>query len=486
MRCLSWVAVSSKPQTEKESPTEQREENQKIIDALGGQTVAVLEVPGESREIIGFEDACQRIDAYAQLRAHIDAKDADLIVCRDLSRLGRTTALITQVVSYCHRAGIAIYSRAAPPSSLDAAEQAASEGATLMLALEGALSQTEMIKLRRRHEYGMTGRVKKGRFYARIPYGYVKIFDNQGNDTYAIDEAQAAVVRLIFSLYLERGMGTLRIASELNRQGHASPSGGEWHYSGIQGIIGRVQRYAGWAEGNVRGARQYIKAPGAWEPIITQEIADAVQRERKHRETARRNSTTFQYRFAKALYCSECGKRMWAGGETRPDGSEYLNYYCGNRRCHKRNGIDERRVLEIVESDIASIDIDEMALPPPPTDDSDKLIALAEAELASLDTERARLLSAYTRLAAITEDDLTRGMDEIAQRQQAIERRIDELHERKRHNADQVGRMARLQTVVNIGLSILHSDDIPLVNAWIRRHLRIYIQDNEVERIDYL
>lgn len=211
-----------------------------------------------------------------------------------------------------------------------------------------------------------------------------------------------------------------------------------------------------------------------------------MQRERSERETARRNATAYQYRFAKAIYCAECDKRMWAGGETRPNGEIYLNYYCGNRQCSKRNGIDERRVLAIVESDIASLDINEIALPPPATDDTDKLITLAQAELIGLDAERTRLLSAYTRLAAITEDDLVRGMDEIAQRQQTIERRIDGLRERARHNADQAGRMTRLQTVVNIGLSILHSDDYPMVNAWIRRHIRIYIQDNEVERIVYL
>lgn len=489
MRCLSWVAVSSKPQTEKESPAKQREQNQRTIDALGGTTVAVLDVPGESREIISFEEACQRIDAYAQLRRHIDAKDADLIVCRDLSRLGRTTALVTQVVSYCHRAGIAIYSRAAPPTSLDAAEQARNEGATLMLALEGALSQVEMIKLRQRHADGMVGRVMAGKFYSRIPYGYTRVYDADGTESYAIDEAQAEVVRLIFSLYLDRGLGMKAIANELNRLGYEAPSGDGWSYSGMSSIFNRVPRYAGWTEANrsSKSGRSYLKARGDWPPIITQATADAITTERASRANSRRAASVYKYRFAKAIYCAHCENRMWATAQPSNWTDNILrSYYCGNRKCKHRNGIAESRVFDAVQADIASLTVDELPPLPTPATSIPQRIEQAEAELSALAAERARLLSAYTRLQAITEDDLSEGMAEIGKRQDAIEQRILALADAAEKEADQSARMERFQSVVNVGLAMLNNDDIRAVNAWIRRHLRIYIYDKNVERIEYI
>jgi len=262
MRCISWVAVSSKAQVEKESPIEQRESNRLMIEALGGVEVAILEVPGQSREIISFEDACKRIEAYAQLRAMMDARSADLIVFRDMSRLGRTAALVNQVVSYCHEAGIAVYSRSAPPNSLIASEQAKSEGAIIMLSLEGALSQVEMMRLRERNIMGMAGRVKSGKFYNNIPYGYRKVHEPDGSETYAIVEPQAKTIRLIFRLYLEDDLGYLRIADYLNGLGIISPSGVSWTVKGTIKILGKALRYAGWAEGNKTGNRVYTDSAG--------------------------------------------------------------------------------------------------------------------------------------------------------------------------------------------------------------------------------
>mgnify|MGYP001016390135 FL=1 len=92
-RAISWVAVSSKPQFEKESPDEQRKENRVAADRIGAEIVAVLEVPGQSREYMEYTEAEANIGAYRQLREMLKAGAVDLLIARDMSRLGRRSAL---------------------------------------------------------------------------------------------------------------------------------------------------------------------------------------------------------------------------------------------------------------------------------------------------------------------------------------------------------------------------------------------------------
>lgn len=482
MRCISWIAVSSKPQAEKESLKEQRASNQAVIDRLGGSTIAVLEVPGQSRYIVSFDVACDAIPAYNQLRDILDAKSADLLVCRDLSRLGRTTALIMQVISYCHRAGIAVYSLDAPPTSLDASKQAADEDALMMLAVEGALSQVEIIKLRQRNAVGMAGRTAAGRFYAKVPYGYRKVFSENGTGSYRVDEDAATVIRLIFSLHLKDKLGMTVIANRLNDMGYTSPTDIPWSGIAVTSIIDRAARYAGWAEANVRGNREYIAAPGNWEPIISQAEADEAISRRQSR-AKRKRATKYLYRFSGCTYCSHCGSAMRARGVTsQATGEPILSYYCGNQNCQHRNGIPEARILEYLIAILRPLSTDDI----PPAITTQAELEQARSELASLVEERGQLLSAYTRFEIITEDELGVGMDENSRRQSAMRKQINRLEVRAAEEIDVVARIERFRSVVTTGVDILKSDDIAAVNAWVRCHIRIHARDHGVEKIEYL
>ena len=63
-----------------------------------GALIESLIVPGESRSIVRFDDACKQIEAYAKLEQHIQRKDFDVLGFLDRSRLGRTAALSMTVV----------------------------------------------------------------------------------------------------------------------------------------------------------------------------------------------------------------------------------------------------------------------------------------------------------------------------------------------------------------------------------------------------
>jgi hypothetical protein len=75
LRWVSWAAVSSQPQAaaDKVSIPEQLRLNAEHVAKHGGAVVAELVIPGESRDIDTWEEACARIDAYAALVVKVGA-----------------------------------------------------------------------------------------------------------------------------------------------------------------------------------------------------------------------------------------------------------------------------------------------------------------------------------------------------------------------------------------------------------------------------
>src|SRR5437899_766673 len=71
-------------------------------------------------------------------------------------------------------------------------------------------------------------------------FGYVNHRDGQGYVRRVIDEAEAATVRRIFTMYAE-GTGLTRIAKKLNAEGVPAPRGGSgsWAGTAIRDMLSR-------------------------------------------------------------------------------------------------------------------------------------------------------------------------------------------------------------------------------------------------------
>ena len=90
-----------------------------------------------------------------------------------------------------------------------------------VLTVFGALAQEESANTSKRVKFGKRLNAEKGRV-PNLVYGYDK--KNGEYFDLAVNPAEAAVVRRIFSLYTQEGYGAGRIAALLNAQG-AAPSG---------------------------------------------------------------------------------------------------------------------------------------------------------------------------------------------------------------------------------------------------------------------
>lgn len=89
LRCVSWTAVSSDPQAEKESLHDQKRLNYQLVANIGrhypgytAEVVADLQVVG-SRSIIDIADAAEAYpDAYGVLLDLLKGQQIEAVVCR--------------------------------------------------------------------------------------------------------------------------------------------------------------------------------------------------------------------------------------------------------------------------------------------------------------------------------------------------------------------------------------------------------------------
>ena len=487
-RVAIWAAVSSLPQAKKVSLDDQLTQGRAHAERHYGQVVTELIVPGESRNIVLFEDACERIEAYEALKGLIKAKAIDALIYLDPSRLGRTVALIMAVAELCDRAEILLYELDSPAPSLEFKRPDYND--LLIRAIRATGAQHEVRKISDRHESGMAGRVEKGKMPSNINYGYAPTFDDRGKLTgYVVVEDAAETVRMIVSLYLDSGQGMETIADRLNADGRPSPHGARWVKMTVKGILNNVWRYAGFAELNVRSktGRPYIRKPGIWPAIITEEQARRVIAEREARKSARGSVNTV-YRFTRMCRCAICNSRMRS--QTRRNEWQRLDGTTGHYsdvfyRCP--NGhvlIGEKKIVADVETLIRLI-IEEPETAAAWTDrdvpdQSAAIITSIERLNAHIDKLNAGIAKAdidhYSHGALA--DDAPRYQaivsalkKQIAAAQGEITNLQDQLHEEERAGQ----RSARIDDIRANGLAYLSATDVRSANAWLRDRFAIVI-----------
>ena len=148
------------------------------------------------------------------------------------------------------------------------------------------------------------------------PYGYDLVKSGRINKRkhelfdLAINEDEAAVVRMIFDKYVNDGYGTQRIATWLNEQGYRARSGKPWHHASIRGMLCNLTYTGvlrcGDARSNILPQLQIIE-PSQYE--AAQQIRQGRANKAEQTRTVPIN-TRGQSLLAGNVFCAHCGSRL--------------------------------------------------------------------------------------------------------------------------------------------------------------------------------
>ena len=148
----------------------------------------------------------------------------EVVVVKDVSRFARNTVDALQSVRTLKALGINTLFINANMTSIGDGEFA--------LTLFSAMAQEESNNLSKRVKWGKRINAEKGRVPPRV-FGYDKV----DNFTLAINEEEARIVRQVFALYIDQGLGCRSISMALNRQGAKTKLGSAWDARGVKRIL---------------------------------------------------------------------------------------------------------------------------------------------------------------------------------------------------------------------------------------------------------
>ena len=198
----------------------------------------------------------------------------DIVVVKNIHRLGRDTVEVLDAINALREAEVRIIFRQEELDTLTV-------GSTLLISTIEACTQSENETRSANIKWGIKQRAGNGSlgFYRRKCYGY----DKDKNGELVINEEKAAVVKLIFELYLD-GQSVDGIVKELKARNIKSSIGKDtWPKRSVDKMLSN-EKYIGTAVVNLGGEEgQIYKLNNAHRAIISKEKFDAVQEEKLKR-----------------------------------------------------------------------------------------------------------------------------------------------------------------------------------------------------------
>lgn len=274
-----------------------------------------------------------------------------------------------------------------------------------------------------------------------VPLGY-DVIDGQ----YVINEREASVVRLIFTMFID-GNGYGKILDKLNELGYQTKRNKSFGKNSIYEIL-RNAKYAGfyvfnqaprrlngkrnWR--NKKGEGEIISLPGAVPAIITEEDFSKVQKimDGRKKMGPRQKSGEIYFLTGKVI-CGKCGAAMVGNSSRRKAGAEPTRYYECNRKLRTKECSSKRISKEYLESYVMDIIEQNMFATERIPDLARKMVAIVrEKDKHGMQEEKLtgdELVDVERKMGNIIKaiEDGTIDYDILASRLKALKARKDEL-----------------------------------------------------------
>lgn len=344
-RAAIYVRVSTKKVSQKDSPEHQKALCQAFCEERGLEVVREYEDRDSGTSIVGRPDV-QRMVSDAQ------NNEFDTVVFASLSRFSRDTydsiGLKRQLVNMLKKRVVSI------EDMYDSQEKDDELIFNIVASVNQKLSEQISVSSRR----GIEQSARKGNFTGSFaPYGYEKAVIG-GRKTLVIDDGAAAIVRMIFDLYINHKMGEKAIVNYLNSPEVAIPSPkkkGAWGITTIQRILqnevytGRnvFSKYTNEVAYNnlanmsdrrkklvQRKKTEWIRSENTThEPIIDDSVYQRAQEIRRIRARGIPGGHKKPVNvFAKMIFCKCCGSAMVTMSSKSSNGKLYYYLLCSKRR----------------------------------------------------------------------------------------------------------------------------------------------------------
>lgn len=304
---------------------------------------------------------------FQQMMIDAKAKKFDKVVVKDVSRFARNTVDLLQSVRELKSYGVQV-------DFLNNGE-VMEGGSEFILTILGAMAQQESANMSKRVKFGKNITAKKGRV-PNLVFGYDKIPDERY--TLKINEEEAKIVKEIFESYVYKGIGTTKIAWNLNDRGiRTKKTKSKWVQTSIVRMLknpiyaGRVTNKKSEVTDFITGTRkelpeeEWIIVEKPEMRIISDELFNRAQelleqRSNEFKLNNKREKT--EYVFSTLIYCKHCGysfrriKRKYTA-----DGPEYIRWVCSGRNsmgvnhCPNTTVIDEEELLNAIKIYLKSI-----------------------------------------------------------------------------------------------------------------------------------
>ena len=304
---------------------------------------------------------------FQQMMIDAKAKKFGKVVVKDVSRFARNTVDLLQSIRELKSYGVQV-------DFLNNGE-VMEGGSEFILTILGAMAQQESANMSKRVKFGKDITAKKGRV-PNLVFGYDKIPDERY--TLKINEEEAKIVKEIFESYVYKGIGTTKIAWNLNDRGiRTKKTKSKWVQTSIVRMLknpiytGRVTNKKSEVTDFITGTRkelpeeEWIVVERPEMRIISDELFNRAQelleqRSNEFKLNNKREKT--EYVFSTLIYCKHCGysfrriKRKYTA-----DGPEYIRWVCSGRNsmgvnhCPNTTVIDEEELLNAIKIYLKSI-----------------------------------------------------------------------------------------------------------------------------------
>ena len=261
--------------------------------------------------ISGHKVRAENRDKFQIIKEHAKQGKFNILLVFMFDRIGRIADETPFVVEWFVKNGIRVWSTQEGEQRFDNH----TDKLTNYIRFWQADGESEKTSIRTRTSMGLM--VEDGFFKGGFaPYGYDLVKTGRQNkrkhevNDLAVNESEAAVVRIIFDKYVREGYGAQRIATYLNKQGYRARTGKNWHHATIRGILCNL---------TYTGVLRCGKSRSPIQPhlhLIDTELFQSAQNIRTSRSNVHESDRTIPLNtrgnslLAGNVFCGHCGSRL--------------------------------------------------------------------------------------------------------------------------------------------------------------------------------